>query len=360
MSVTVRQYKKTNGWEVDIGGKLPNGKPFRRRYKAPVASRSAAKRWGEERERHLIRNGLPAPTKEVPTLREFSAQFLTDYSEANRHKRSTVVTYESIIRVHLVPHLGDKRLDQIDAKQIQCVKRELRNRSTKTVNCVLGVLRTMLRTAVEWRVIEQLADEIKFLKESKKAMAFYSFDELEALLSGARKAGPDVALSVLLGADAGLRLGEMLALEWGHIDFTRNEIVVQRADWRGFVGSTKGNKPRRVGMTARLRSALLQARHSRSPLVLCKADGSSYSNRMVQNRIGRAEKLAGMPVTHRVHILRHTFCSHLAMRGAPATAIQALAGHEKLETTEGYMHLSETVRANAIRLLEGRGTELAA
>jgi hypothetical protein len=40
------------------------------------------------------------------------------------------------------------------------------------------------------------------------------------------------------------------------------------------------------------------------------------------------------------HILRHTFCSHLAMRGAPTRAIQELAGHRDLTTTQRYMHLS--------------------
>jgi hypothetical protein len=41
-----------------------------------------------------------------------------------------------------------------------------------------------------------------------------------------------------------------------------------------------------------------------------------------------------------MHRLRHTFCSHLAMRGAPARAIQELAGHQGLTTTQRYMHLS--------------------
>ena len=53
-----------------------------------------------------------------------------------------------------------------------------------------------------------------------------------------------------------------------------------------------------------------------------------------------------------VHILRHTFCSHLAMRGAPARAIQELAGHQDLQTTQRYMHLSPAALAAAIRLLD--------
>lgn len=53
-----------------------------------------------------------------------------------------------------------------------------------------------------------------------------------------------------------------------------------------------------------------------------------------------------------IHILRHTFCSHLTMRGARARAIQELAGHQDLSTTR-YMHLRPAALDAAIRLLEG-------
>ncbi len=57
----------------------------------------------------------------------------------------------------------------------------------------------------------------------------------------------------------------------------------------------------------------------------------------------------------RVHRWAATFCSHLAMRGAPARAIQELPGHQDLITTQRYMHLSPAVIEGAIRLLEMRG-----
>ena len=57
-----------------------------------------------------------------------------------------------------------------------------------------------------------------------------------------------------------------------------------------------------------------------------------------------------------IHILRHSFCSHLAMHGAPARAIQELAGHQDLGTTQRYMHLRAAALDAAIRLLE-TGTE---
>lgn len=55
------------------------------------------------------------------------------------------------------------------------------------------------------------------------------------------------------------------------------------------------------------------------------------------------------------HMLRHTFCSHLAMRGAPARAIQELAGHRDLATTQRYMHVSPSAVDSAIRLLDSPG-----
>jgi integrase len=56
-----------------------------------------------------------------------------------------------------------------------------------------------------------------------------------------------------------------------------------------------------------------------------------------------------------VHILRHTFCSHLAMYGAPLKAIQELAGHQELTMTQRYTHLSPAAKVSAIGLLDARG-----
>jgi hypothetical protein len=58
-----------------------------------------------------------------------------------------------------------------------------------------------------------------------------------------------------------------------------------------------------------------------------------------------------------MHILRHTFCSHLEMRGAPAMATKELAGHANLSTMMRYMHLSPAAKDGAIRLLDNRPSE---
>ena len=79
MTVKIREWKKGDqvGFEVDIRFTYPDGTPFRRRFKAPVESKSAAKRWGEAREAVFLRAPSPSerqpeePKKEVPTLNDF-------------------------------------------------------------------------------------------------------------------------------------------------------------------------------------------------------------------------------------------------------------------------------------------------
>jgi Phage integrase, N-terminal SAM-like domain len=130
---------------VDINTRLSNGTRHRERKRLSIASKSAAQRWGQDRERHVLQHGLPQPKKEVPTLEEFAPRFLDGYARANRHKPSGIAAKETILNVHLVPLLGTKRLDAITSEDIQRLKNHLRDRAPKTVNNVLTVLNMLLR-----------------------------------------------------------------------------------------------------------------------------------------------------------------------------------------------------------------------
>ena len=87
MSVKLRPYRR-GGWEVDITVRLPNGARWRERSKAPVASKTAAVRWGEDREWHVLQHGIPEPKKEVPTLQEFAPRFSTGMHERTGRSRA--------------------------------------------------------------------------------------------------------------------------------------------------------------------------------------------------------------------------------------------------------------------------------
>jgi len=99
--------------------------------------------------------------------------------------------------------------------------------------------------------------------------------------------------------------------------------------------------------------ALQDAQHTRSVRVLCDADGEPLTKKVVWGMMRRAALKAG--TKRGVHILRHTFCSRLALQGAPTRAMQALAGHQDIRTTEPYMHLAPGATNAAVRLLERGG-----
>ena len=353
MSVKVRPYRR-GGWEVDVTVRLPNGARWRERSKAPVSSKSAAVRWGEDRERHVLQHGLPQPKKEVPTLEEFAPRFLDGHARANRQKPSGIVSKESILHQHLIPLLGSKKLDAITTEHVQNLKRHLHDRAPKTVNNVLAVLNVLLKKAVEWDVIDRIPCVIRLLPIPKPSAGFYDFDEYERLIQAAKSLDRTTQAIVLLGGDAGLRCGEMMALEWRDVDLQKRQLCVQRSDWKGHVTVPKGGRLRYVPLTVRLTGALREHRHLRSDRVLCQADGSPMSADIVKHHVERAARRAQI-AQNGVHRLRHTFCSHLAMRGAPARAIQELAGHQDLMTTQRYMHLSPAALDSAIRLLDASG-----
>jgi integrase len=256
-----------------------------------------------------------------------------------------------IARVHLLPMLGSRKLDAITTERVQQLKAALTARAPKTVNNVLTTLSMVLKKAVEWAVIERLPCVIRLLPTPPPSAPFHDFEEFERLVDAAEKRGVDAHLIVLLGGEAGLRRGEIAALEWGDVNLKKRQLCVERSVWQGHTEAPKGGRLRYVPLTRRLTASLQAARHLRRPRVFCDAQGKAVSENVIGHHVEHAARVARL--TQRgVHVLRHTFCSHLAMRGAPARAIQELAGHADLRTTQRYMHLSPAALDAAIRLLE--------
>ena len=354
MSVTIRPYRG-GGWEVDIRVVSPDGTRHKRERKhAPISSRAAVGRWAAARERVLFERLLSPPKdqprKEVPTLQEFAPRFVDGHARANRQKPSGIASKTMILRLYLIPAFGRRHLDAIKSEDVQRLKAQLEIKSPKTVNNILAVLSILLKKAVEWDVIERMPCRIKLLPIEKGAAAFHDFEEYERLVDVARAIDQRTYLIVLLGGEAGLRCGEMIALEWGDVDLAKRQLCVRRSDWNGQVGTPKGGRQRYVPLTRRLTAALAEHRHLRSKRVFCQDDRTPFTRQIVQGRMLLAARRAN--VRRGVHILRHTFCSHLSMRGAPPKAIQELAGHADLTMTQRYMHLSPAALDAAIGLLE--------
>jgi integrase len=276
------------------------------------------------------------------------------HARANRQKPSGIAAKEMIARVHLLPRFGEVQLNAVTTEQVQQLKASLTARSPKTVNNTISVLNTMLKKAVEWGVIDRMPCAIRLLPIPPREAPFHDFDDFERLVAAARHRGPEAYLVVLLGGEAGLRRGEIAALQWTDVDMRKRQICVRGSVWKGHIGTPKGGRFRYVPMTQRLAAALQTSRHLRGPWVFCDRGGQPLTEKDIGDHVDHAARRAGLR-RRGIHILRHTFCSHLAMRGAPARAIQELTGHADLKTTQRYMHLSPAAVEAAIRLLDRPG-----
>ncbi len=374
MAVKVRERTSPKGerhWQADIRVRLENGRLHRERVKAPGRTRAQALRWAKQREAHILRHGpqRKEPAKEapaveicvetvqakrpptVPRFAEFVPRFMEDHVMANRLSPTTRRSYEGTINSHLNPVLGSTRLDRIGPRHIQALKR--REIAASTMNRVLKHLRVILNAAVKWGVLER-APEIKRVKQPERPPRFYDFPEYRRLLRAAR-VNPVVYAGVRLAGDAGLRSGEMFGLRWENVFVKRGKIRVcanlVRAPGVMQLRIPKGGKTRWAPISAPLERCL-KSLERRGPYVLAGRHGSYYSRNTFVWQLQRAQVAAGLEPSG-PHILRHTFCSHLVLRGVHARTIQKLAGHADLSTTEAYMHLISEVEEDAIRRLRG-------
>lgn len=329
------------------------------RRKSPVDN----KRGAEEYER-LLRERLTKGTPldgsdpkaaDIPTFAAFAEEFLDTYV-VNNNKPSERESKRSILRMHLVPVLGTMRLDLVREREIEHLKAKiLRSGVTpKRLKNILAVLSKMLRYAHEIGLLES-APRIRMPKLPPTQFDFLDDDEYERLLR-ASDDEPQRRALVVVAREAGLRKGEILALEWGDVDLVARTLSVRRSVWYdnqsvAHVGAPKSGRERRIPMTSRLHATLSKHRHLRGKRVFCNDDGKPLTPGQIESFLATTCRRAGLrPIGW--HVLRHTFASHLAQRGASPKAIQELLGHSEISTTMRYMHLAPAHHREAVALLE--------
>ena len=105
-------------------------------------------------------------------------------------------------------------------------------------------------------------------------------------------------------------------------------------------------------MTSALHAMLL-LRKQQKGCIFTDEEGNSFNSKHLNLEIINACKAAGIKEIT-CHTLRHTYASHLTMRGAPLKAIQELMGHANIQTTMRYAHLAASSLREAVSLLEDK------
>ena len=150
----------------------------------------------------------------------------------------------------------------------------------------------------------------------------------------------------MLGYGCGLRVSEITGLKLTDMDEDRRLLMIRKG---------KGKKDRVISLSPAMLIMLRNYREKYKPadyLFEGQSAGSSYSVRSLESIIHAAKEKAGIKKAGSMHMLRHSFATHLLDKGTDVVFIQKLLGHNDIKTTLRYLHVTNKDILNILSPLE--------
>ena len=379
----ISAYETTMGTHYSIRYWAPqeHGEPKRVQQRGFLNKKEAAKelrRVGSKIESHTY----AAPNK--LTVEAYMMRWL----DGLRLRPGTMQSYRRIVRLHVLPHIGDLRLDKLTGTRLSVLYRRLeadgfrrgnqagqKGLSPRSVRYVHTLVSSAMKAAV--------ADGLLVVNPAAKAkpptasearapeMTAWSTEQASAFLRWVKdnRDGWQEWHTLLY---TGMRRGELMGLRWSDLDLDRATVSIGRSvgvvmldGHRSMnIGQTKTGKPRVVDLDAGTAGMLREWRKARGAVglglvrqgayVFGKLDGGhmdpdTLSARFVRHltSAGKALGTDAVPVV-RVHDLRHTHATALLRAGTPVKVVSERLGHSDVMTTlRVYQHVMPGMQAQA-------------
>jgi len=302
-------------------------------YAAALAEAARLMRLAAETGR--VEGAIPTPTK---TAAMTYAAFVSGAFEQlymPTYRPATARRYRELHAQRVLAFFGTKALDAIGPGEFRAFAASLHTDGVHTKGPI-NLVRTVVRAAWESGVVDALPECPRgLIATGRKVADAPSPDEVEAMLQAEGWLGAAIALAAM----AGLRMGEVRALEVRDVDFDRHRILVRRAMSEDESLTPKSGHEREVPLAAGLEARLREATKDKLPRarVALKEDGQTPGRQEVLYLFKRFLRRAGLK-ERSFHSLRHYFITELMKCGASAEAVRVLAGHSKLEMTQRYAH----------------------
>jgi integrase len=265
-----------------------------------------------------------------------------------RFRPATARRYRELHHQRVMAFFGSKPLNEIGSKDFRAFASRLHEDRVQTKGPIT-LVRTVLRAAHESGFLDEVPICPRGLVSvSRKLPSAPSAEEVDVMLGAPGWLGIAIALAAL----AGMRMGEVRALELRDIEFDQRCIVIRRALSEDQSLTPKSGAERRVPLALSLERRLREAAKDKLPRarVVLDETGETPRRQDVLRRFKKYLRAAGLK-ERSFHALRHYFISELMRGGAGAEAVRVLAGHSKLEMTQRYAHaVSADLRAAIDRL----------
>lgn len=286
-----------------------------------------------------------------PTMKSLGERVLKEHASI-RCKPSTQAEYKRSVELFINPVMGARKVVEIERKDIAQLHHSL-NQTPYQANRTLGVLSKMFNLAEIWglrpdgsnpcRHVRKYAERKRerFLSEEEFARLGEVLKEVERERTETQSAVNAIRLLMLTGC----RLGEIMTLEWAHVNLESRELRLP--------DSKTGAKVVHFGEAAATILKGIQ-RIDGNPFVITGAkDGGHLTD--LQHPWRRIRAKAGLNDV-RIHDLRHSFASSALALGEGLPMIGKLLGHTQVQTTARYAHLANApIKAAAARVSDRIG-----
>jgi len=277
---------------------------------------------------------LDKKKEEKVKFQEFARTFIEVYSKPN--KRSW--TRDELSIKNLEKFFKGKYLSEITPYHLENYKKERIARvAPATVNRELCCLKTIYNKAIEWgKAKENPVRKVKFLKEHNEKVRFFEKEEIKKIVDNAPE---PLRFIFIVALNTGMRLGEVISLEWRDIDINNRLIYVR---------DSKSGESRDIPMTKSLYNMLFDLKiknemmNDYPSLLFPRVKKFWVSHKFT-------ELLKGLGIEDSsFHTIRHTAASYLAMMGINLKVIQEILGHKTFRMTLRYAHLSKSFKKEAM------------
>jgi integrase len=289
----------------------------------------------------LLRLNDESPRAEVEAA-SFGA-LLDRYIEQELSERySTRKSHLSNIRVHIRPRWGEYPVDKLKPMAMEQWLRDM-PLAPKSKTHVRGIMHLVFKCAERWGVIELGKNPVSLVrvKNASKRLKRPRILEVGQFFELLKHLSEPYRTMVLVAQCLGLRVSEILGLQWGDFNFEERTVLVQRSVVGGRVDDVKTEYSKdEVPLDPRLAEVLLQWRSAsffpriEDWVFANPATGKPYHQESLQKRqIKKAARLAGLGEEIGWHTFRHSYRSWLDETGAPMKVQQELMRHASIQTT---------------------------
>lgn len=336
---------------------------------------------------------LPEPNK--VTVEQWLKTWMEVYKKDNL-KPATYNSYDQLIRLHINPRIGDKKVKDLKPSHIQKLindcyrtgrikkKTTVKNQDKKkdepskpakpdglsgrTVKYIYGILLQALDQAIKERLIAYnpaSKGNVKLPRHEKPEIQPLYTEQARDFLQAIK----DMWLYPLFLVDisTGLRRGELLGLQWSDINFTDKTATIKRSliqiDSKVHLQeSVKTKKSKRVisltddcvkelkklkARQAQDKLALEEGLYQDNGFVFCWQDGRPLRPDYVYSTLKKLLKKNGFPEV-RFHDLRHSFATIMLEQGIDLETVSAMLGHNSIAiTADIYTHVRQQIKATA-------------